>query len=110
MCVRTFGIPLGISCIKRPTPNNLVTVDPKASSLKNPTMFGSRGIILTLAVFLVSSAISSEGRASSDGLRVCIRNGCIQGKSEKGNVKGYEAWYGIPFARPPVGLLRFRVI
>lgn len=92
MCVRTFGIPLGISSIKQPTPNNLVTVDPKASSLKNPTMFGSRGIILTLTVFIVSSAISSaaqsEGRASSDGLRVCIRDGCIQGKSEEGNVKG----------------------
>lgn len=41
---------------------------------------------------------------------VCISNGCIQGKSEKGNVKGYDAYYGIPFATPPTGFLRFKVM
>lgn len=40
---------------------------------------------------------------------VCIRDGCLQGKSERGNFIRYDAWYGIPFAAPPVGELRFKV-
>lgn len=41
--------------------------------------------------------------------KVCIDNGCVQGKVETGNDKAYEAFYGIPFALPPVGELRFKV-
>lgn len=40
---------------------------------------------------------------------VCIKDGCIQGIIQDGNKKEYEAWYGIPFAEPPIGEMRFRV-
>ncbi|XP_059610845.1 juvenile hormone esterase-like [Phlebotomus argentipes] len=37
---------------------------------------------------------------------VCANAGCIRGKYESGRIKPYEAFYGIPFAEPPVGKLR----
>ncbi|XP_059610839.1 juvenile hormone esterase-like [Phlebotomus argentipes] len=37
---------------------------------------------------------------------VCANAGCIRGKYETGRIKPYEAFYGIPFAEPPVGKLR----
>lgn len=46
----------------------------------------------------------------NDKHTICIDNGCLKGKLEEGNDKSYEAWYGIPFAAPPLGQLRFKVI
>ncbi|XP_059610843.1 carboxylic ester hydrolase-like [Phlebotomus argentipes] len=37
---------------------------------------------------------------------VCANAGCIRGKYESGRIKPYEAFYGIPYAEPPVGKLR----
>lgn len=42
---------------------------------------------------------------------VCIDQlGCIEGVYATGNDgQLYEAFYGIPFAKPPIGALRFKV-
>ncbi|XP_055694314.1 juvenile hormone esterase-like [Lutzomyia longipalpis] len=37
---------------------------------------------------------------------VCTNAGCIRGKIESGRIKPYQAFYGIPYAEPPVGELR----
>lgn len=38
----------------------------------------------------------------------CVEQGCLVGRTEAGNKKPYEAYYGIPYAAPPVGKLRFK--
>lgn len=81
-------------------------------------------VLVALACLLVScsAAKSPESNTSpvnnnpyvfpktSNRQTICLYDGCVQGKSEEGNVRGYDAWYGIPFATPPLGPLRFRVI
>lgn len=81
-------------------------------------------VLFALACLLVacSAARSPESDSSpvnnnpfvfpktSNRQTICLYDGCVQGKSEEGNVRGYDAWYGIPFATPPLGPLRFRVI
>ncbi|CRK92375.1 CLUMA_CG005926, isoform A [Clunio marinus] len=39
---------------------------------------------------------------------VCIDNGCIRGKSFKGNQKAFEGFLGIPYAKPPTNELRLK--
>lgn len=41
---------------------------------------------------------------------VCITSGCIIGATRNGLENGqFEAFFGIPYARPPLGKLRFKV-
>ncbi|XP_055697377.1 juvenile hormone esterase-like [Phlebotomus papatasi] len=42
----------------------------------------------------------------SSAPEVCAASGCIRGKSESGRKKPYDAFYGIPYAEPPIGKLR----
>ncbi|XP_055678843.1 juvenile hormone esterase-like [Lutzomyia longipalpis] len=46
-------------------------------------------------------------KSSNSKSEVCAKAGCVRGKVESGRVKPYEAFYGIPYAEPPVGKLRF---
>lgn len=45
-------------------------------------------------------------------LCVCCREGCVLGTTEEvsQSEKRYEAWYGIPYAAPPINELRFKVM
>ncbi|XP_036332564.1 esterase SG1-like [Rhagoletis pomonella] len=46
----------------------------------------------------------------ADAPEICIDSlGCIEGIYEPGNeVERYAAFYGVPFAKPPIGELRFK--
>lgn len=67
-----------------------------------------RGALVIFVAFFISPFVGEEQSAPSR-LKVCLHDGCVQGKTESGNVRGYDAWYGIPFAIPPLGQLRFKV-
>ena len=67
--------------------------------------------LLTIFSVLESleSAFISSGETKVEP-RVCIENGCIRGKKMKGyQTENFDAFFGIPYAEPPVGNLRFRV-
>ncbi|XP_055683587.1 juvenile hormone esterase-like [Lutzomyia longipalpis] len=63
--------------------------------------------------YLISSINSQSfsadffARLAPSSAEVCAKAGCIRGKVETGRIKPYEAFYGIPYAEPPVGKLRF---
>lgn len=40
---------------------------------------------------------------------VCLDRGCVRGKSFKGNLKEFEGFLGIPYAKPPINELRLKV-
>ncbi|XP_055697376.1 cholinesterase 1-like [Phlebotomus papatasi] len=54
------------------------------------------------------SALSDETfrKTVSSAPEVCAISGCVRGKSENGRKKPYDAFYGIPYAEPPLGKLR----
>ena len=59
-------------------------------------------LLLLLVIFLSFSTASSD-------LDICLSNGCVRGTREKGATQSFDAFYGIPYATPPVGPLRFKV-
>lgn len=71
-------------------------------------------IFLSVVAALNSTAEESrQGKGLShfdpDASHVCSSQGCFVGKKEYGDKRSYIAWYGIPYALPPLGELRFRV-
>lgn len=59
-------------------------------------------------ILLVVMAHCAVG-ADEAGPMVCFEKGCVRGKTFKGNVKEFDGFLGIPYAKPPVGELRLKV-
>lgn len=57
---------------------------------------------------VVVGIFSATAYADKDPV-VCIEKGCVRGVNFKGNLKEFEGFLGIPFAKPPVGELRLKV-
>lgn len=69
------------------------------------------GVVLLSCSAQDISLYGGTGSVSQgDPNKVCIDDGCIVGKLETGNLRPYSAFYGIPFATPPIGRLRFKVL
>lgn len=80
-------------------------------------------LLLVLAVLVNLSTAQNDGDSTlppEDQLTednytsafpiVCTQNGCIEGVAQPGyQIAEYEAFFGIPYAEPPVGDLRFAV-
>lgn len=61
-------------------------------------------------IFLLFALIGACVVVADDPI-VCIgiERGCVRGKLFKGNLKEFEGFLGIPYAKPPVGELRLKV-
>ncbi|XP_055694763.1 juvenile hormone esterase-like [Lutzomyia longipalpis] len=64
------------------------------------------GIILIFCASFISKSFLCEDVGGNEP-KVCTKVGCIRGKAEEGRLRPYEAFYGIPYAEPPLGELRF---
>lgn len=60
-------------------------------------------------LFIIAACAIAVSAENVEDPVVCIENGCVRGKSFKGNQKEFEGFLGIPFAEPPVGDLRLKV-
>ncbi|XP_055700011.1 juvenile hormone esterase-like [Phlebotomus papatasi] len=73
-------------------------------------------LYLLVLVLLANYYTTNAGNISANALfkksvlsppEVCAECGCVRGKFESGRKKSYDAFYGIPYAEPPVGKLRY---
>ncbi|XP_055607197.1 juvenile hormone esterase-like [Uranotaenia lowii] len=78
-------------------------------------MYWKFGVVFLIAVLIFSGGKTLAERnvrqalASSSKPLVCIQDGCIRGTQRSGLDNGpYEAFMGVPFAKPPLGPLRFK--
>jgi len=66
-------------------------------------------VVLTFALYMASWAQVQGGSVVNDDLIVKTSKGKIQGfETSTSANKKVSAWYGIPYAQPPVGNMRFR--
>lgn len=67
---------------------------------------GSRsGVVLVALLMCFFISISAQER----GPEVCAKSGCVTGLALPGLNRPYEAFLGLPYARPPTNRYRFQV-
>lgn len=72
------------------------------------TLFTSSVVVAQVNETLSEDTDSGRYFPTSDELTVAVSEGFLRGKYEPGNKRPYEAFYAIPYAKPPVGILRFK--
>lgn len=60
-------------------------------------------------VIIISICALNQVCGDESNPKVCFDKGCVRGKVFKGNLKEFEGFLGIPFAKPPVNELRLKV-
>lgn len=66
-------------------------------------------ILVICLVFVSVRGNPTAARNDENHPVVCYGENCVKGIRMKGNLKEFEGFYGIPFAKPPIGELRLRV-
>lgn len=67
-----------------------------------------KGISENEPLILISPQQLTEDNFTSIFPIVCTEDGCIEGRATPGyQTEEYESFFGIPYAEPPVGKLRF---
>lgn len=82
------------------------------SNASNPTVISSSSTPITSlsSVESLASPPLTEDNFTSVFPIVCISDGCVEGRATPGfQIDEYESFFGIPYAEPPVGKLRFAV-
>lgn len=66
-------------------------------------------VVSTLAAYQPLLNLSEDNFTSVFPI-VCTKSGCVEGIAKTGyQVDEFEAFFGIPYAEPPIGNLRFAV-
>lgn len=77
-------------------------------SASNPTVISSLSRPINDETFLTPPL--TEDNFTSVFPIVCTLDGCIEGRATPGfQIDEYESFFGIPYAEPPIGRLRFAV-
>lgn len=63
----------------------------------------------TWTITLISSLLIGVIQGDDKFPEVCARSGCVTGLLQEGLGRQYEAFLGLPYARPPTKRYRFQV-
>lgn len=75
----------------------------------NPIVISSSSTPITSLSTVDSSPLTEDNFTSVFPI-VCVAEGCVEGRATPGfQIDEYESFFGIPYAEPPVGKLRFAV-
>ena len=69
-----------------------------------------RQILFCLLIGMLPFGHTWSSFRQQEPLKVCFKNGCVKGTLMDGyQIESFEAFMGIPYAKPPLGNLRFEV-